>query len=300
MMQYTGLSRTPPRGDAPVLLNRLPTLMLARRIARLAPTARARHAGVAVLAAVLLLFAGHPGLAAAQEQVDVIYLENGYVARGIIIEMVPGEYVVLRDNQGEEYRYSYHIIENIEEGGASAGSATQEGSTARDRSYRSAIMQESSGHVALLGGFGTDGRVRFGGGIQTGLTTETGLYVGSQLIRFSGSRGDSFFDNLETEFETATYLGLDVGYAAPVGPVVIQPYLSSGSLWWKGRIPSRGVYTSRGTYSSRAWYLLPSLSVFYQISEIRIGPTVRYRYGFHDQDNNSQGLGLYLSVGYAF
>ena len=51
-----------------------------------------------------------PTPSAAQELEDVVYLKDGSVIRGIIVEQIPGESILIETRDGNRFRYAMDII----------------------------------------------------------------------------------------------------------------------------------------------------------------------------------------------
>lgn len=70
-----------------------------------------RKTMVALLAIVLLCSAG--GLRAQEASVDVVYLKNGSIVRGAIVEMTPGQTVKIRTADGSIFVYQVADVDHM-------------------------------------------------------------------------------------------------------------------------------------------------------------------------------------------
>lgn len=61
----------------------------------------------------LLLIIGGIGTSIAQNVQEVVYLKNGSVIRGIVVEQVPGESLKIRTNDGSVFAYKMSDVEKI-------------------------------------------------------------------------------------------------------------------------------------------------------------------------------------------
>jgi hypothetical protein len=77
---------------------------------------------------VIALFAAivSPRPAGAQQMQDVVYLKDGSIIHGVIVEQRPGESILIRTKDGNQFRYQLSQIERMVKenvpGGASSGS----------------------------------------------------------------------------------------------------------------------------------------------------------------------------------
>ncbi len=65
--------------------------------------------------------AAHPSLAEAQELQDVVYLKDGSIIRGTIVEQVPGESILIQTVDGNRFRYVLEDIDRMAKEAATGG-----------------------------------------------------------------------------------------------------------------------------------------------------------------------------------
>lgn len=73
----------------------------------------------------LLLIIGGIGTSIAQNVQEVVYLKNGSVIRGIVVEQVPGESLKIRTNDGSVFAYKMSDVEKITKEVGNSNSQTQ-------------------------------------------------------------------------------------------------------------------------------------------------------------------------------
>jgi hypothetical protein len=104
-----------------------------------------------IVVALLLAVSMSHGVLAQDQMQDVVYLKNGSIIRGMIIEQVPGKSLKVQTSDGSVFVYSMDEVERI----------TKESSRADQQA-----MGPSMGAFGLKGHMGTDvtGGLGFGGG----------------------------------------------------------------------------------------------------------------------------------------
>jgi len=167
----------------------------------------------------------------AQEMEDVLYLKNGTVVRGMIVEQIPNQQVRIRTRDGSTYVYTFDLIARI-----AREPAAQEPTTVVPQ-----MKHARKGFwIGFGGGFGSlgveDGDTRESSGAATfklGGTLSQSLLLGVQVDAWTKTV-DSFEGSATLTFGTVTAL------------VVFYP-MSNGGLYLSGGI---GVATLTGEISS--------------------------------------------------
>ena len=130
----------------------------------------------------MLLVFGSFAFCMAQEMQEVVYLKNGSVIRGVIIEQIPGKSLKIQTNDGSIFAYEMDEVEKI---------------TKEQATYQRYGKQYSSG----LNGNGAQRGYR--GFADLGYTIGTGGWSGTNRVEFATSHG--------YQFNPYFYAGLGVG-----------------------------------------------------------------------------------------
>jgi hypothetical protein len=103
-----------------------------------------------------------------QEKVDVVYLKNGDIRKGMIIENVPNEYVKVETGDGSIFTIKYADIQKM----------TKEAKSA-SVSQKSSVQETPKGLMARTSDFGITGAVWLSGdfGGDVNITKSTGVLV---------------------------------------------------------------------------------------------------------------------------
>jgi hypothetical protein len=156
---------------------------------------------VCAIALVMLLVA--TGFAQDERQ-DVVYLLDGSVIRGTIVEQIPNKRLKIETSDGSIRTIEYSSIQKIAKEKVPVPKRT--------RSSRASDTRLMAG--ALFGGLSYDGFYP-AAGVRLGTAIAGVAYVG---IGVTASFGDL----------TATYFGADLGFNLNVDKVTVQAYLSIG------------------------------------------------------------------------
>ncbi|MGB6034144.1 MAG: hypothetical protein WBH55_15055, partial [Bacteroidota bacterium] len=105
-------------------------------------------------------------LTAQSEEVHAIYLKDGTVVKGKIVEIAPGETVRIRTSDGVVQTYDVADIDKIMKRKASSGSSSSSSSSGRLE-------------LSMLGGYGSQDIYKVGVGGRIGYVWSSGLYVGA-------------------------------------------------------------------------------------------------------------------------
>jgi hypothetical protein len=136
---------------------------------------------------------------------DVVYLKDGSIVRGVIIEQVPGKTLKIKTRDANVFVYEFSKVEKI----------TKEESPVAHRAG------EKKGtrfvFTGLLGGVIYDGFF-VGAGFRFGVVPIRGLYLGATLV--------NHFDEL-----SASYAGGEIGFNSESDQVSVGIYGSVGSVF---------------------------------------------------------------------
>ncbi|MCI0707395.1 MAG: hypothetical protein L0Y80_07935, partial [Ignavibacteriae bacterium] len=134
---------------------------------------------------------------------DVVYLKNGGIIRGTIVEQVPGKSVKIKTRDGNVFVYSMDEIDKM----------TKEESRQMGMTHPSSSFDFS----LVTGGAVYDG-FYFGTGVRLGATIDPGFYIGATVV-------NHFSDEVDV-----SYLGADLGFNVRADKITFQPYASLGTI----------------------------------------------------------------------
>jgi hypothetical protein len=124
---------------------------------------------VAVVVLAVALTSSWVDRADAQQLQDVVYLRDGSIIRGTIIEQVPGESILIRTTDGNQFRYQMAQIDRITKEPVAGGGAPAPS--------RQMVGRKSPG-VAFLLSFLITG----GGQVYNGQYAKAGIMFGGSVI----------------------------------------------------------------------------------------------------------------------
>ncbi len=158
-----------------------------------------------------------------QEKQDVVYLKNGSVIRGEIMEMIPDDHIKIETRDGNLFVYTFDEIEKMEKETVKSSSPFKNISNENDGSYFSDYFANSALGFAI------------GGGGILGLTYR---YFLDEKIGIEGGvfYRPSFYLDYYDELVTSSTAMLTVG------PVL---YLKTSENW-KGKIKKNGLSVKVG------------------------------------------------------
>lgn len=168
----------------------------------------------------------------AQQVQEVVYLKNGSIVRGIIIEQVPNESLKIQTADGSIFAYKMADVQKI----------TKEANTGSKRSYNFNNAYDSNG---LQNGY--KGMVDFG------YTVGTGVF-GEDRIELSTSHGYQFNPYLFTG------IGFGAHYYLDSEVVEIPIYFHTRATFLKGRIsPFADFKIGYSVYDATGLYMHPAI-----------------------------------------
>jgi hypothetical protein len=141
--------------------------------------------------------------------------------------------------------------------------------------------------AALLLGYGFDDAFKVGFGARVGYTLPMHLYIGGTFIYHLGESEGGATVNV-------FYVGPEVGYEIPAGPVLIRPYIGVGLAEAKASVSIPGFGSESA--SSSNFGLWPGATILYPVTS-SIGVGVDGRFLIVSGDN---ALGIFLTGQYHF
>ncbi len=156
-------------------------------------------------------------------------------------------------------------------------------------------------YVGGLGGYGfatqsAAGTDPFGlaYGLDAGLTLPIiPFYVGGRVLWYSGSKhslpggGD-----VSREYRM---IGVDLGYEASAGPIVLRPTVSIGSAALSVDLPSSGGLWAGSLPAQSTLYVSPGVALLFKAGLLYVGAEARYN--ILTRHNHPDGATLLASVG---
>ncbi len=162
-------------------------------------------------------------LVMSSELEDVVYLKNGGLVRGIIIEQIPNQTIKIKTKDGNIFVYSYDEIERFtkEESLAPAVPTAKPSGYAKNPTLAFVLSWFVPGTGQLYNGEGAKGAIQFGL-VVAGLTAFISAYPGEEDVFID--MGDwSYWDTEDTGNETICYGGLGVALATAVWSMIDAP-----------------------------------------------------------------------------
>ena len=197
---------------------------------------------------------------AQDERVDVVYLKDGSVIRGTIIEQIPGQSLKIETRDGSVFALEFSRIMKITKEEAPSTQSMRKSSGSSDTRFVASV---------LMGGL-IYGDFWFATGVRLGASISRIVYVGMTVTTAFGDL-------------TAVYFGGELGFNANIRKITMQPYVSVG-------------LGSIADYSSLA--LGPGFSLTYGITkDVGIGADGKYM--FVPEISDAFGL-VYVSFVYQF
>jgi len=197
---------------------------------------------------------------AQEELIDVVYLKDGSVIRGTIIEQIPNKSLKIETRDGSIIAVEFSRVEKI----------VKERAISPSRTGRSSSSSGTHMVSSLL----------IGGLLYEDFWFATGAKIGVSIagMAYVGLEATAVFSD-----ETAVYFGGDLGLNVNIGRFTVQPYVSLGL----GSIAG-----------ASAFCLGPGVSFTYWITkDVGIGPDGKYMFVPDIEDNF--GL-IHLSISYRF
>ncbi len=156
------------------------------------------------------------GSLSAQEMEDVLYLKDGTVVRGMIIEQVPNQSVRIRTSDGSVYVYTFNLIDRIAREPVQ-GRAPQ---PAAQPQQEQQLKHARRGFWIGLGlGYGSLG-------VEDGDSREGGF---SGTLKLGGTLSQNLLIGVQSNGWTKTFEEIDASLTFGVLAAVLQFYLGSNS-----------------------------------------------------------------------
>jgi hypothetical protein len=171
-------------------------------------------------------------------------------------------------------------------------------------------MRDSQLTASLMGGVGAqlgdraDGALGAVMGLRAGYTIDEHFYFGAQALllgdRFDASMmsaGDGTSGS-ETRVTSGFAAGLEVGYAQPLGPVILRPslVLGLGVLGYASAGAGDPILDVTGPRFGPALYVAPGASLLVPIGEFFAGVDPRFVYMLGEQSHSAASLMAMLGL----
>jgi sRNA-binding regulator protein Hfq len=188
---------------------------------------------------------------------DVVYLKNGSVIRGVIIEQIPNQSIKLETSNGNIFVYKYEEIEKITKEQSSAEPKQKKNSNSASNSSPSSFTNQGRFIVGLSSTIGLVPNTSYGA-----------VPAGSSLFGFSFSSvkvksDDPNFQDNDPDKVSAFNLSPKVGYMV-IDNLVVGLEFNFGTSTTNRTYEEEGVqYPSRGNSE-------------YKNSVVLVGPFIRY------------------------
>jgi hypothetical protein len=216
-----------------------------------------------VLCTIVMVVLFVTGGIAQDERVDVVYLMDGSVIRGTIIEQIPNKSLKIETQDGSVFVIEYSRIQKItkEKPRSSQGTGGSSGTSG---------SSDTKMVTSLL----------MGGMVYVDFFFATGARIGASIagIAYAGIVVTTAFSDV-----TAVYFGGDLGFNLNVEKITVQPYISLGL----GSVSGRSAFCLGPGFAFTYW----------ATKEVGIGPDVKYM--FVPDAEDSFGL-IHLSLTYRF
>lgn len=231
---------------------------------------------------------------AAQDLRDVLYLRNGSIIKGTIVEVIPDSVVRIRTADGSLFVFTMAEVEK----------AVKEEITATPVYPQT---MEKVGHpartvIAPLVGYGTEDWFNTGLGIRIGSTLASGTYIGGVFVYHFGktqsvSLSTGFFSvNLDITIKSL-YTGVEVGHdIAASERFFIRPYSGFGYFSLIASASSGG---SSASDSEGRFFISPGLMFHGLASEhFMLGLDGRYVIITGEGGSDASAFGIFGTFGF--
>lgn len=225
---------------------------------------------------------------------DVVYLKNGSIIRGTILEIIPDSTIRIQTGDGNVFVYPMGDVEKIVKEDTqtlSGGSSQMESRTARG----------SKTQLGALIGYGTEDWYNVGLGLRIGATFPSGVYFGGTFIYHLGKSQDfSFntgFGSVSYSLKVNTlYVGPELGYDAQASEnFIVRPYISFGYFSLMASVGGSG---NSGSDSEGRFYIAPGMMFNVLASQVAmIGLDGRYVIVTGEGGSDVSAFGIFLSLG---
>lgn len=196
---------------------------------------------------VMILVCTCTAITHAQQMEDVIYLKNGSVIHGVIIEQIPNISIKIKTHDGNVMAYKYEDIEKF----------TKEefnGSLYRDNSYKTIGdygFKEKKFFIGVKAGYGDWGSVTYGLSADYAISNYFGIGLDVAYTSWNESGGTYFGLDTSNTYYTLSYsynlIGLLANFSYHFNPgEKFDPYVKGGAGYflinateqWNPRKPS--------------------------------------------------------------
>ena len=221
---------------------------------------------------------------------DVVYLKNGSIIRGTVIEMIPDSILRIQTRDGSVFVYSMADVQKIVKEEIAGPPADMSGVAARP-------VRRAKTQFCPLIGYGTEDWYNVGLGLRLGATLSSGTYIGFTFVYHLGKSEDySYYNTKFTLGMSTMYLGPELGYDAQASErLIVRPNISFGYFSLMASAEAGGNSSSD---SEGRFYFAPGI-VFNIIASERtmIGFDGRYVVVTGEGGNEVGAFGAFLSLG---
>ena len=229
-----------------------------------------------------------------QETKDVLYLKNGSIIKGTIVEMIPDSTIRIQTADGSLFVYSMREVEKVLKEEVPTISRLSSTVEPVDRPRRKT-------QLSPLVGYGTLDGYNFGFGIRIGSTSPSGVYFGGTFVYHLGKSEElSYgygFGNISIKVTAnCFYLGPEIGYdARPTENVMMRPYMGFGYF---SMMASAEAYGNRATNSEARFYMAPGVMLgAFASQQAMIGIDARYVIVTGTAGSSANSFGIFMALG---
>lgn len=227
----------------------------------------------------MLLALGSLAFCMAQEMQEVVYLKNGSIIKGTVIEQVPGKSLKIQTNDGSIFAYNMAEVEKI----------TKEQTASYQHNRRPGIALDGNGVQRGYRGF-----------MELGYTIGTGDWEGTNRVEFSTSHGYQF----NPYFYAGVGAGVNYYHEADLVEIPVFADLRADILnnWITPYVDFKIGYT---VYDAAGFYMSPTVGCRFGFDNnlalnIGIGYTMQktsvYWYGYGSSKENMGGFSIKLGM----
>jgi len=169
----------------------------------------------------------------AQEMEDVVYLKDGTVVRGVIIETVPNQSIRIRTRDGSVYVYTFNLIDRMTKEPVQAAQAAAQPAAAAPAQQETQLKHARKGFFFGLGlGYGSLGledvderEGAFSGNLKLGGALSQKIQIGIQSNAWTKS-----FSEIDGSITFGVLTGMVQFYPAANGGLYVAGGLGMGVL----------------------------------------------------------------------
>lgn len=130
-----------------------------------------------------------------QQMEDVVYLKNGSIIRGTIIEQVPNESIKIKTKDGSVFAYKIEEVEKMTKEEIKGGLYTTETSNLGNDGFRSGKFL-----VGLKAGYGDWGSLTYGFNVEIGVSDNFGIALDGAYTSWDESYYAGYLDTSNTSY----------------------------------------------------------------------------------------------------